>query len=133
MGLVKLWHVWRRFYDKTDLFTAFCSASATTEGVVGCMMRGVAIVGGFSSCVLGLVAARASISIISCSNGLLTITFAAVGGWIEPRPRMAYYSWLVFTKERGETGEESVTTVDSSLIEGRSACWSVPIRYYRSC
>ena len=120
--LVMLWHVWRRFYDNTDLFTAFCSASATT----GCMMRGVAIVGGFSSCVLGFVAARASISIISYSNGLLTITFAAVGCWIEPRPRMAYCNWLVFTKERGETGESA--TVDSSLIEGRSA-WSVPNRY----
>ena len=38
------------------------------------MIRGVAIVGGCSSYVLGFVEARARHSIISYSNGLLTIT-----------------------------------------------------------
>ena len=38
------------------------------------MIRGVAIVGGCSSYVLGFVEARARHSIMSYSNGLLTIT-----------------------------------------------------------
>ena len=54
------------------------------------MMRGVAIVGGCSSYVLGFVAAKARHSIISYSNGLLTINFEEF--WIAPRLRIAYCS-----------------------------------------
>ena len=62
--------MWRLFLVLIYEFTI-----GSSDTVVGCMIRGVVIVGGCSSYVFGFVAARARHSIISYSNGLLTITF----------------------------------------------------------